>query len=59
MYHFYVHKHDRQQLEQFAYYEDEYAKQGGSWRIRRTGYRRVMEQTLSRADIASLALTVG
>ena len=30
-----------------AFYEDEYEKSGGRWRIRRTGYRRTYEEILS------------
>ena len=40
-----------------AFYEDEYVKQGGEWKIRSTGYQRTYEETLSRADIPSLKLT--
>jgi uncharacterized protein (TIGR02246 family) len=40
-----------------AFYEDEYVKQDGQWRIRSTGYRRIYEETLARADIPSLKLT--
>ena len=39
-----------------AFYEDEYVKQGGEWKIRSTGYQRTYEETLSRADIPSLKL---
>lgn len=34
-----------------AYYEDELLKSGGEWRIRRTGYRRLYEESLKRDGI--------
>lgn len=34
-----------------AYYEDEMVKREGEWRIRRTGYRRLYEETLKRQGI--------
>jgi len=40
-----------------AFYEDEYVKVDGAWKIRSTGYARIYEETLSRADIPSLKLT--
>ena len=40
-----------------AFYEDEYVKQDGAWKIRSTGYKRTYEETLSRADLPSLKLT--
>jgi len=57
MYHYYLDKQSDQQLEMFCYYEDEYRKQNGDWRISRTGYQRVMEQTLDRKG--SYVLNVG
>jgi hypothetical protein len=41
-----------------AFYEDEYVKVDGAWKIKSTGYERIYEETLSRADIPSLKLTV-
>jgi hypothetical protein len=41
-----------------AFYEDDYLKQDGAWKIRRTGYQRTWEETYSRADFPSLKLTV-
>ena len=40
-----------------AFYEDEYVKVNGEWKIKSTGYERTYEETLSRADIPSLKLT--
>ena len=40
-----------------AFYEDEYVKVGGEWKIQSTGYQRIYEETLSRADLPSLKLT--
>lgn len=57
MYHYYLDKQSDQQLEMFCYYEDEYRKENESWRISRTGYQRVMEQTLERKG--SFVLNVG
>jgi len=59
MYHFFLDKREAQQLEMFAYYHDEYRRQDGEWRICRTGYRRVMEQSLDRNTLPGLQLLVG
>ncbi len=40
-----------------AFYHDEYAKVGGLWKIRHTGYRRIYEEMFSRADTPSWQLT--
>ncbi len=40
-----------------AFYEDEYVKLDGEWKIQSTGYERTYEETLSRADLPSLKLT--
>jgi hypothetical protein len=40
-----------------AFYEDEYVKLDGQWKIQSTGYARIYEETLSRGDIPSLKLT--
>jgi len=40
-----------------AFYEDEYVKQEGGWRIQHTGYKRLFEEMYSRKDIPSLKLT--
>ena len=59
MYHFYLDKPALQQQEMFAYYEDRYVKQGDTWLIAATGYRRVMEQSFSRRDLPSAELLAG
>jgi hypothetical protein len=40
-----------------SFYEDEYVKHDGAWRIARTGYRRVYEELEPRADTPGLRLT--
>jgi bile-acid 7alpha-dehydratase len=40
-----------------AFYADEYVKQGGAWRISRTGYKRTYEEIQSRKDVPGLRLT--
>jgi hypothetical protein len=40
-----------------AFYEDEYEKADGRWRIKRTGYRRSYEEIQPRADVPGLRLT--
>ncbi len=40
-----------------AIYSDEYVKVNGAWLLRSTGYRRLFEETESRADTPSLRLT--
>ena len=40
-----------------AFYCDEYAKEGGRWRIRRTGYKRTYEEIQPRKDVPGLRLT--
>jgi len=40
-----------------AFYEDEYVKIDGKWKIKSTGYKRVFEEVVSRADTPSLKLT--
>jgi hypothetical protein len=40
-----------------AFYRDEYVKQDGRWRIRRTGYKRTYEEIQSRKDVPGLRLT--
>jgi hypothetical protein len=59
MYHFYLDKSADQQLEMFCYYSDEYVKSGGEWKICKTGYERIMEQTLDRKATHGYNLTVG
>ena len=44
-------------LRGYAYYRDEYVKVDGQWKIKSTGYRRVFEESWSRADIESLKLS--
>jgi hypothetical protein len=40
-----------------AFYEDEYVKEAGRWKIRRTGYKRTYEEIQSRKDVPGLKLT--
>ena len=40
-----------------SFYDDEYVKHGGEWRIRRTGYKRVFEELQPRGNVEGLQLT--
>ena len=40
-----------------AFYEDEYVKEGGVWKIQHTGYKRTYEEIQSRKDVPGLKLT--
>lgn len=40
-----------------SFYEDEYVKVAGQWRISRTGYRRVFEEIQPRGPVEGLRLT--
>jgi hypothetical protein len=40
-----------------AFYHDEYVKVGGAWKIAKTGYKRIYEETESRTDTPSLTLS--
>jgi hypothetical protein len=40
-----------------SFYEDEYVKQAGTWKIRRTGYRRVFEELQPRTNVEGLQMT--
>ena len=40
-----------------AFYRDEYVKLDGQWKIKSTGYQRLFEERLSRADTPSWRLT--
>jgi hypothetical protein len=40
-----------------SFYEDEYVKHDGTWRIARTGYKRVFEELQPRANVEGLRLT--
>jgi len=40
-----------------AFYEDEYVKVDGQWKIARTGYKRTYEEMQPRGDVAGLRLT--
>lgn len=59
LYNYLIHKSAGQGLRLCAFYHDTYVKQGGAWKIRTTGYRRVFEETWSRSDTPSLRLTAG
>jgi bile-acid 7alpha-dehydratase len=40
-----------------GFYEDEYVKMAGQWKITSTGYKRIFEEIVSRSDTPSLQLT--
>ncbi len=40
-----------------AFYEDEYVKKDGVWKIQHTGYQRTYEEVQSRKDVPGLKLT--
>ena len=40
-----------------SFYDDEYVKQDGAWRIRRTGYKRIYEEIQPRGNVEGLQLT--
>jgi hypothetical protein len=40
-----------------SFYEDEYVKVAGDWRIKRTGYKRIYEELEPRASVEGLQLT--
>ena len=40
-----------------SFYEDEYVKVAGNWKIKRTGYRRVFEEIQPRGNVEGLKLT--
>ena len=44
-------------LRGYAYYEDEYVRIDGKWKIKSTGYNRIFEETWNRAELPSLNLT--
>lgn len=44
-------------LHEVTFYQDEYVKADGQWKIKSTGYTNVFEETWDRADIKSLKLT--
>ena len=51
MYHYFYNRGREFVDEMFVYYDDEYRKEGDTWKICRTGYRRVIEQILDRSEI--------
>ena len=59
LYNYLIHKSGGQGLRLCAFYHDEYARVGGAWKIRSTGYQRVFEEVWNRADLPSLRLTAG
>ncbi len=50
-YHYFYHQGHEYVDEIFAYYEDEYRKEGTEWRIAATGYKRVLNQELNRREL--------
>lgn len=59
LYNYLIHRDAEQGLRLCAFYHDEYIRENGVWRIARTGYRRVFEETWSRKDTPSLRITAG
>jgi len=59
MSHYYIHKEAQSALLMFVYYYDDYVKIQGEWKLKKTGYRRVIEEEWSRKDLPSLKLNVG
>jgi hypothetical protein len=59
LYNYLIHKRAHTGLRLCAFYHDEYVKLDGEWKIRRTGYRRVLEEIWDRRDTPSLKLTAG
>ncbi len=51
MYHYFFNKAQGFVDEMFVYYDDEYRKEDGVWRISKTGYTRVINQILDRREI--------
>ncbi len=40
-----------------AFYHDEYVKVNGEWKIKHTGYKRILEEVWGRGEIGSLKIT--
>ncbi len=59
LYNYLLHKRSGTGLRLCAYYQDEYVKQDGCWKIKSTGYTRIFEEIWERADTPSLKLTAG
>jgi hypothetical protein len=59
LYNYLIHKREHVGLRLCAFYHDEYVKEGGEWKIRSTGYRRIFEEQWDRRDTPSLSLTSG
>ncbi|MBW2426060.1 MAG: nuclear transport factor 2 family protein, partial [Deltaproteobacteria bacterium] len=51
MYHYYYDQKSEKVDEMFVYYDDRYRKEEGVWRMSETGYRRVINQILDRAQM--------
>jgi hypothetical protein len=56
LYNYLLHKTEQTGLRLCAYYHDEYVKAGGQWLIKKTGYRRIFEETWDRKDTPSIKL---
>jgi bile-acid 7alpha-dehydratase len=52
-----IEMHSNTTIRGAAFYEDEYVKTGGQWKIKSTGYTRVFEEVVSRQDTPSLQLS--
>ncbi|MCA9504396.1 MAG: nuclear transport factor 2 family protein [Myxococcales bacterium] len=51
MYHYYYDRGHEFVDEMFVYYDDEYRKEDGVWKMSKTGYKRVINQILDRREI--------
>lgn len=49
--HFHLNKEQNYHVDQFSYYEDEYVRENGAWLIRKTGYKRVLEEQFDRRSL--------
>jgi len=56
LYNYLLHKTEQTGLRICAYYHDEYVKTSGEWLIKKTGYRRIFEESWDRKDTPTLKL---
>lgn len=50
-YHYHLGTNNGEANEMFAYYRDEYRKEGDQWRINKTGYTTVIDRIIDRKDV--------